>query len=94
VNIPFEGNMELHLVEKTEDSVTIRIADANMTLITPILNKLSDDANVSLVRYVDMHPELEEPILIVSTKKGSPAEAIKKAASGISDYYANLKINK
>jgi len=86
--------MELHLVEKTEDSVTIRIADANMTLITPILNKLSDDANVSLVRYVDMHPELEEPILIVSTKKGTPGDAIKKAASAISDYYAKLRIDK
>jgi len=92
--MPFEGNMELHLVEKTEDSVTIRITDANMTLITPILNKLSDDANVSLVRYVDKHPELEDPVLIVSTRKGTPGEAIKKAASGISDYYAKLSIAK
>jgi len=86
--------MELHLVERTDDSVTIRITDANMTLITPLLNKLSDDSNVSLVRFVDKHPELEDPILIVSTKKGTPVDAIKKAASAISDYYTKLKIGK
>jgi DNA-directed RNA polymerase subunit L len=65
-----------------------------MTLITPLLNKLSDDSNVSLVRFVDKHPELEEPILIVSTRKGAPVDAIKKAASAISDYYKKLKIGK
>jgi len=86
--------MELHLLERTDDSVTIRITDANMTLITPLLNKLSDDSNVSLVRFVDKHPELEDPVLIVSTKKGAPVEAIKKAASAISDYYKELKIGK
>jgi DNA-directed RNA polymerase subunit L len=90
----FEGNMELNLVEKTKDSVTIRIKDADMTFITPLLNKLSDDVNVSIVRYVDHHPELEEPILYVSTKKGTPGEAIKKATSAISEYYSKLNISK
>ncbi|MDR0791130.1 MAG: hypothetical protein LBE47_01155 [Methanomassiliicoccaceae archaeon] len=86
--------MELHLVEKTKDSVTIRIKGADMTLITPLLNKLSDDANVSIVRYVDHHPELEEPVLFVSTKKGTPEEAIKKASNTISEYYSKLNISK
>ena len=86
--------MELNLVEKTNDSVTIRIKDANMTLITPLLNKLSDDANVSIVRYVDKHPELEDPVLFVSTKKGTPEEAIKKAANAISEYYSKLNVTK
>jgi DNA-directed RNA polymerase subunit L len=90
----FEGNMELNLVEKTKDSVTIRIKDANMTLITPLLNKLSDDADVSIVRYVDHHPELEEPILMVSTKKGTPEEAVKRAANAISEYYSSINISK
>jgi len=86
--------MELNLAEKTKDSVTIRIKDTTMTLITPLLHILSDDANVSMVRYADEHPELEDPILFVSVKKGTPEEAIKKAATAISEYYATLKINK
>lgn len=90
----FEENMELNLVEKTKDSVTIRIKDANMTLITPLLNKLSEDADVSIVRFVDKHPELEDPILTVTTKKGSPEDAIKKAAGAISEYYSSLNIKK
>jgi len=86
--------MELNLAEKKKDSVTIRIKDADMTLITPLLHILSDDANVSIVRYADEHPELEDPILFVSVKKGTPEEAIKKAATAISEYYSSLKINK
>jgi len=90
----FEGDMELNLVEKTNDSVTIRIKDADMTLIQPLLNKLSDDADVSIVRFVDRHPELEEPVLMVSTKKGAPQEAIKRAAAAMAEYYSNLVVKK
>ncbi|MCL2786211.1 MAG: hypothetical protein FWD81_03185 [Methanomassiliicoccaceae archaeon] len=90
----FEGNMELNLVERTKDSVTIRIKDADMTLIQPLLNKLSGDDDVSIVRFVDKHPELEDPVLMVSTKKGAPQDAIKRAAAAISEYYSNLSVKK
>ena len=86
--------MELTLVEKTKDSVKIRIKDADMTLITPLLNKLSDDPDISTVRYVDKHPELEYPVLLVSAERGKPEEAIKKAADSISEYYSKLNITK
>jgi DNA-directed RNA polymerase subunit L len=93
-DMAFEGNMELNLVERTKDSVTIRIKDVDMTLIQPLLNKLSVDPDVSIVRFVDKHPELEDPILTVTTKKGAPQDAIKKAAHAISDYYSKLSIKK
>jgi DNA-directed RNA polymerase subunit L len=86
--------MELNLVEKTNDSVTMRIKDANMSIITPLLSVLSDDPNVSNVRYMDEHPELEDPILFVTTKKGTPEEAIKKAANAMSEYYSALSVKK
>ena len=86
--------MEFNLVEKSKDSVTIRIKDANMTLITPLLNQLSDDANVSIVRYVDKHPELEYPVLYVTVNKGVPEEAVKKAAQAISKYYSKITVTK
>ncbi|MCL2608035.1 MAG: DNA-directed RNA polymerase subunit L [Methanomassiliicoccaceae archaeon] len=86
--------MEFSSVEKTKDSVKIRIKDANMTLITPLLNKLSEDENVTNVRYVEKHPELEDPVLMVSVKKGKPEEAIKRAAERISEYFSDLAVKK
>jgi DNA-directed RNA polymerase subunit L len=86
--------MKLTLVEKTDDSVKIRIGDANMTLITPLLNKLSEDPDVSIVRFLDRHPELEEPALSVTVKKGAPEDAIKKAAGMLSEYYSSVNISK
>ena len=85
--------MELNIAEKTKDSITVRIKDPNMTLITPILKKLSDDNNVSLLRYVETHPELEDAAIIVRTLKGDPEDALKKAAKAISEYFSGIKTN-
>lgn len=86
--------MEIHIADKTKDTITVRIKDPNMTLITPILKKLSDDDNVTLLRYVEKHPELEDAAIIVRTAKGAPEEALAKAADGISEYFAGMKISK
>ena len=86
--------MKLTLVERTDDSVKIRIVNADMTLIAPLLNKLSEDPDVSIARFLDRHPELEEPVLSVSVRKGRPEDAIKKAAGMLSEYYSSLNISK
>jgi DNA-directed RNA polymerase subunit L len=83
--------MEIHIAEKTADSITVRIREPNMTLITPILKKLSDDDNVSLLRYVEKHPELEDAAIIVKTRKGDPEDALKSAAKAISEYFSGIK---
>ena len=94
MNTLFGGSMEFHLFERTKDSITVCIANADTTLMTPVLNKLSDDPNVSVVRFVDKHPELEDPILMVSVNKGTPEEAIKRAVHKISEYYSKVNIVK
>ena len=83
--------MEITIAEKTKDSITVRIKEPNMTLITPILKMLSDDNNVSLLRYVEKHPELEDSAIIVRTVKGDPEDALKKAAASISEYFSGIK---
>jgi DNA-directed RNA polymerase subunit L len=85
--------MEINIAEKTKDSITVRIRDPNMTLITPILKKLSDDNNVSLMRYVEKHPELEDSAIIIKTVKGDPEEALKKAVASIAEYFSGIKTN-
>lgn len=86
--------MELYLVEKSDNMITIRIKDADMTIITPLLDKLTSDENVENVRYVEKHPELEDPVLIVKTLKGKPEDIVEKAAGSLSDYFSGLNVTR
>lgn len=80
--------MQTYLVEKTENSVTIAFKDANLTLITPLIDALYDDATVELVRYIDKHPELSDRTLYVQVSEGDPVAAIARASDAISNYYS------
>lgn len=79
--------MQTYIVEKTDDSVTIAFKDANLTLITPLMDALYKDDSVELVRYIDKHPELEDRRLYVKVKSGSAIEALERASDAISNYY-------
>lgn len=80
--------MQTYVIEKTDNSVTIGFKNANVTLITPLMKALYDDANVSLVRYIDKHPELVDRALYVEVKSGSAIDAIKKASDAVAEYYS------
>lgn len=79
--------MQTYLIEKTKTSVKIGFKDANLTLITPLIRALNENSNVTLVRYIDSHPELKDRALYVEVKKGDPCKVIQDAAKSISDYY-------
>lgn len=83
--------MDLYLVEKTDDSITIGFKKADMAMITPLLEKLGNDDNVVIARMVEEHPELIDRKLFVQTKSGNPADAITKALAEVSDYFGNVK---
>ncbi len=81
--------MQTYLIEKTKTSVKLGFKDANLSLITPLIKSLNEDSNVTLVRYIDEHPELKDRAIYVEVKKGDPLKAVDKAAKAVSDYYAN-----
>ena len=83
--------MQTYVVEKTDDSVTLAFKDANLTIITPLMDELYKDDDVELVRYIDKHPELEDRRLYVKVKKGNPIEAIERASDAVADYYCPKK---
>ena len=83
--------MEIYLVEKNKDSMTLRVKSADMTFITPLLKKLADDENVAVVRFIEKHPELIDPVIFLKMAKGSPEAALKKASSGIGKDFAGIK---
>lgn len=83
--------MELHLLEKDKDSVTVQIRDANMTVIQPLVNELLEDDGVAEVKYNTGHPELDLPVLYVRVKSGKPQTALKRAAKTISNEFREAR---
>ena len=80
--------MQTYIVERTDDSVTLAFKDANITLITPLMDALYRDEDVELVRYIDKHPELEDRQLYVKVRKGDAVAAIARASESISGYFS------
>ena len=73
--------------------IEFKLDGIDTTLINPIMDMLDKDENVKIVRYVNIHPELENPLLIVEVREDSPvtaAEAISNAANKVSDYFATV----
>ena len=83
--------MEIYLVEKSKDSITLRIKNADMTFITPLLRKLAEDENVAVVRYIEKHPELIDPVIFLKMSKGGPEAALKKASGSIGKDFSGIK---
>jgi DNA-directed RNA polymerase subunit L len=79
--------MQTYLIEKTKNSVKLGFKEANLTLITPLMKALNENPDVSLVRYIDKHPELADRVLYVEVKEGDPVKAVEKAAEAVSKYY-------
>ena len=91
VVINIAANMELTMIDKSKDSITIGIKDPDMTLITPLLNELLRDEAVVDVKYTDRHPDLENPALTVAVSSGKPQTALKRASKAISNQYKEAK---
>jgi DNA-directed RNA polymerase subunit L len=89
--INIAASMELSMIEKSKDSITIGIKDPDMTLITPLLNELLRDEAVSDVTFTDKHPELASPTLTVSVTSGKPQTALKRASKAASNQYKEAK---
>lgn len=84
--------MELHLISKSDNTVTIRVGDPDTTYVMPILDALDKDKDVKVVRYIDTHPDLEDPAIMVETYKGDPVAAVKRAAESVIEYFSNVNI--
>lgn len=85
--------MQTYLAEgtKADKAATIGFKDANVTIITPLIEVLNNDENVKLVRFIETHPELDDRKLLVEVKEGSALDAVMKALDGVSDYYSATK---
>ena len=79
--------MEFRLIEKDKNKLTIEIAEADKTLLQPIVVELLKDKAVVTAQLLERHPVLDKPHLMVKVKAGSPETAIKKAARSLSGQF-------
>ena len=72
--------MEIDLLEKEKDSIKIRIKDADLTLISPLVMELLEDKDVDIVKYTAGSTNLTLPTLYVKVRTGKPQTALKRAS--------------
>lgn len=77
--------MEIELLEKDKDSIKIRIKDADMTLISPLVKELLNDKEVDEVKYTAGSQSLTHPTLYVKVKSGKPQTALKRASKALAN---------
>ncbi|QLH74442.1 MAG: DNA-directed RNA polymerase subunit L [Methanomassiliicoccales archaeon] len=77
--------MEIDLLEKDKDSIKIRIRNADMTLISPLVKELLLDKAIDEVKYTAGAAHLSEPTLYVKVKTGKPQAALKRAATSLAN---------
>ncbi|MGI6471511.1 MAG: RpoL/Rpb11 RNA polymerase subunit family protein [Candidatus Methanomethylophilaceae archaeon] len=82
--------MKIYIVERTDNSVSLGLKNADVTIIQPLIDMLYKNPDVVLVRYMEEHPELEDRILFVQVSKGDPLTIVKESADGLSEYFAEL----
>jgi DNA-directed RNA polymerase subunit L len=77
--------MEIELLEKDKNSIKVKIKEADMTLISPLVKTLLEDEEVSEVKYTAGTPHLEHPTLYVRVKGGKPQTALKRASKSLAN---------
>ncbi|MCL1810978.1 MAG: DNA-directed RNA polymerase subunit L [Methanomassiliicoccaceae archaeon] len=83
--------MDVYTVEKTDKTITLGFKEENPTLIEPMIRALNADKCVSLVRYINQHPELCDVVLHIEVTDGTPEDAVKRASKAVSDYFSAVK---
>ncbi|MFP4170142.1 MAG: RpoL/Rpb11 RNA polymerase subunit family protein [Methanomassiliicoccales archaeon] len=83
--------MDIELLEKEKDSIRIKFMDADMTVVSPLVDELLGDEVVAKVDYKAGHPELDAPIISVRVESGKPQTALKRAAKNLSNQFKEAR---
>jgi DNA-directed RNA polymerase subunit L len=77
--------MELRILKEDEKTLFIETIGETYTLTNTIRESLWEDKNVSEAADVKEHPYLSQPKIFVKVTKGSPREALEKAAERVAE---------
>jgi len=85
--------MELRLVSKTQDEISVEFLDSDEAFVYLLLEELWKDKKVVNADYRQGHPTLERPILRVKVSEGKPQTALKRAEKSLSNKFNELKVD-
>ncbi len=72
--------MELTIVNKTKNEISIKVAGESHTLLNTLKTALLNNKHVEIATYDIKHPTISDPVLFVRTDGADPIEVIKKAS--------------
>lgn len=72
--------MELTIVNKIDNEISIKVAGESHTLLNSLKTALLNNKHVEIATYDIKHPTISDPILFVRTDGADPIEVIKKAS--------------
>ncbi|MCX9012621.1 MAG: DNA-directed RNA polymerase subunit L [Candidatus Methanoperedens sp.] len=85
--------MELTILNKTKNEISIKIAGETHTLLNALKTALLNNKHVEIATYDIKHPTISDPVLFVRTDGADPIGAIKKASGELAkecDEFINL----
>ncbi len=83
--------MEFEVLEKTKNSLTIKVIDDDPSVMYPMVEQLLSEKNVTDVNYSVEHPDIDDPILSITAKKGKdPRKILIDIARDIQGEFHNL----
>ena len=69
--------MELMIVNKTENEISIKVTGESHTLLNVLKTALLNNEHVEIATYDIKHPTISDPVLFVRTDGKDPIEVIK-----------------
>ncbi|MFB6093790.1 MAG: DNA-directed RNA polymerase subunit L [Halanaeroarchaeum sp.] len=87
--------MDLRVIEKTDEELTIEIAGEDHTFMNVLKGALLESEHVAAATY-DMNPEQSggqtEPVLTVTTEEGTdPLDALERATETVNQQLADFR---
>ncbi len=77
--------MEIKIIDKTDNEVTLEIKGENHTLLNALKSSLLEDQHVEIATYDIEHIQISDPVLFVQTDGIDPIQTITEAASRLID---------
>ena len=77
--------MEIKIIDKTDNEVTMEIKGENHTLLNALKSSLLEDSHVEIATYDIEHISISDPVLFVQTDGVDPIQTITEAASRLID---------
>lgn len=83
--------MNVKIIEKTDNEITMEIGGESHTLLNTLKHTLLEDPRVEIASYEIKHPNISEPVLYVRTNDMDPITAIKEASLRLVEVYEEFK---